>query len=70
MKDGSFRLTTFTANDGAPAGRYVVTITMKDRDADGESTNVLPAKYAKPETSDLHCEVKTGNNELQPFILR
>ena len=70
LKDGTFRLTTFGDGDSAPPGRYVVTITMRDFEADGETTNVLPTKYAKPDTSDIRVDIKPGDNQLQPFILR
>jgi hypothetical protein len=52
--DGSFVLTTYTANDGAPLGDYIVTITG----------SAVPEKYGKAETSDLRVSVKTGSNVL------
>jgi hypothetical protein len=53
--DGSFVLSSYTANDGAPVGEYVVTVS-------GSAAQIVPAKYAKPETSDLRVTVKAGSN--------
>lgn len=55
--DGSFVLSSYTANDGAPAGDYAVTIS-------GTNSFQVPARYAKPDTSDLRVTVKTGTNDL------
>jgi 3',5'-cyclic AMP phosphodiesterase CpdA len=50
--DGSFVLSTYTANDGSPVGEFIVTVTGVG----------VPEKYGKPETSDLRVTVKTGTN--------
>lgn len=55
--DGSFVLSSFVANDGAPTGDYVVTITTT-------GAAKVPAQYAKPDTSDLRVTVKTGTNDF------
>ena len=75
--DGSFAPTTYTADDGAPAGRYAVTIAwVKERDNQNaskedqqEPKNLLPDRYARAETSGLEVHVKEGPNELAPFRL-
>jgi len=65
--DGSFVLSSYTAHDGAPVGEYQVTIVQR-RPLFGEygkpGPNLLPAKYAKGETSGLRAEVKAGENEF------
>ncbi len=55
--DGSFVLSTYTANDGAPAGEYIVTVT-------GTTGQKLPEKYGKAETSELRVTVKMGSNDF------
>jgi hypothetical protein len=58
--DGSFALSTYTAFDGAPAGDYAVTVVWRE---EGRG-NRLPAKYARPDTSDLRVRVTTGPNDI------
>jgi len=65
--DGTFVLSTYEANDGAPAGQYVVTVVQQEPRFGGNGApgpNLVPAKYASPETSDLSIQVKNGPNEL------
>jgi serine/threonine-protein phosphatase CPPED1 len=65
--DGSFKLSSNGAFDGAPAGEYVVTVCFDGRYAlDGKRTknDNLPIKYAKADTSDLRATIKSGQNEL------
>ena len=74
-KDGWFVLSSFHADDGAPAGDYAVTVewrktTSLDGDASVLSPNLLPAKYSKPATSDLRISVRPGKNEDQFLRLK
>ncbi len=64
--DGSFVLSTFKANDGAPEGRYKVVITCQNphRVKDGNRLNILPERYASVETTPLEVEVTKGPNEF------
>jgi hypothetical protein len=69
-QDGTFQLTTYTAEDGAPAGSYAVTVSLLKKPANLEgdfARNVLPGRYEKPQTSPLKVEIATGTNELQPL---
>jgi 3',5'-cyclic AMP phosphodiesterase CpdA len=64
--DGSFTLTTYTANDGAPIGDYAVTITLRSPQWDDQGKagpNQLPARYSRPQSSGLQAKVKEGPNE-------
>lgn len=64
--DGSFTLSTYTANDGAPAGEYVVTVVWRQPfyGPDGKpGANRLPARYADLKQSPLRVVVKPGQNE-------
>jgi hypothetical protein len=74
-KDGWFTLTTYTAQDGAPAGEYAVTVEWRrvvntfDEGGSGYAPNRLPARYSQPTTSRLTVRVSEGPNELQPIRL-
>lgn len=65
--DGTFRLSSYVANDGAPAGEYAVTVVWRQPwlDAGGKpGPNLLPDRYSKPETTDLRAKVIDGVNEF------
>ena len=72
-KDGSFRLTTLTANDGAPPGEYNVTITWCDmRREDGDTItgpDQLQGRYANATRSPIKATIQPGKNELKRFVL-
>jgi hypothetical protein len=65
--DGSFTLSTYAPNDGAPVGTYHVTVVWRQPwvDAQGRpGPNFLPERYSKWETSELRVTVKEGNNDF------
>jgi hypothetical protein len=55
--EGGFQLSTNAVHDGAPPGKYQVTVVWKQGD---EGANKLPEKYAQPATSDITVDVKAG----------
>jgi hypothetical protein len=70
-EDGSFSLSTYAADDGAPQGEYKITVeqwisTNPDRGPESR----LPAKFAQPDQSGLTAKVASGKNELSPIQLR
>jgi hypothetical protein len=71
--NGSFALTTYDSADGAPVGEYRITVEKykppKESDK-GLPVNLLPARYAKPETSSLTAHVQEGKNELSALRLK
>jgi hypothetical protein len=73
-RDGSFRVKTYRTDDGAPAGRYKVTLqwykpVLKNGEYD-VGKNLLPTKYADLNKTDLQIEVAAkGPNKLPPFRL-
>jgi hypothetical protein len=73
-QDGNFRVTTYEAGDGAPAGAYAVTVAYHQLITTGggyePGPNVLPPKYASPQTTDLTVHVANGPNQLPPLTLR
>jgi hypothetical protein len=72
-KEGVLRVTTYNAGDGAPEGEYVLTIQWNKLVKNGSDVvagpNVVPPKYAKPETSGIVVQVAAGPNTLQPIKL-
>ena len=72
--DGSFAASTYDAGDGVPQGEYVVTVQWRKIVKSGSDyvpgPSLLPAKYSRPETSDLIIRVAAGNNNLPPIALK
>lgn len=72
--DGGFSLRTFGPNDGAPAGDYLVTVEWRKLVGTGEDQvvgpNVLPARYANPQTSGIKLTVLKGENKFPLRLLR
>ncbi len=65
--DGSFRLSTATANDGVAVGEYVATVTWRRPLFTPEGKpgpNALPELYARPATSPLRAKIVEGKNEV------
>ena len=72
-QDGTFVLSTYESDDGAPAGEYRVTVQKYKAPTDsdnGPPTNLLPGRYAKPDSSKLNARVQDGQNDLPPFQLK
>ena len=72
-RNGSFRLSTYASHDGAPAGRYAVSIVYRSPEklVDGENAgpDLLRGRYGDPKTTPLRVEIKEDTNELEPFYL-
>jgi hypothetical protein len=71
---GRFNMTTFQQGDGAPAGQYWITVELRAPRQAGEEVvrdgrNMLPPRYAMPNTSGLQVDVKVGANEIPPIDL-
>jgi hypothetical protein len=73
-KDGTFTVSTYDGNDGAPEGEYIVTVQWYKPVRQGNDLvggpNVLPAKYASPKTSDVSIHIAAGENHLKPILFR
>lgn len=62
----------FELADGAPAGKYAITVELRELKADGDvmvrdGPNLLPELYRDPQTSPLKFTVESGQNDL-PII--
>lgn len=71
LANGTYQLTTYGVDDGAPAGDYQVTVELwlPGRPDEGP-TNRLNSKYAKPESSGLTATVGTGPAEIKTIELK
>jgi hypothetical protein len=85
-EDGSFEVFSYTAGDGAPAGKYAVTVIGRTKPLKSPKPGAqpkkrkgkvkpvtripLPARYADLKTSGLRVEVHEGENDLKPFELK
>lgn len=69
--DGSFSLTTYDADDGAPVGEYTATIEWNKLIKRGQDSvagpNVIAKDYAKRESSTWKIKVEDTPNELPPL---
>jgi len=71
-EDGSFRLTSFDPDDGAPAGEYQVTVTfpMSRFNKNLSGIDRLKGKFSDPKTSGLKATVEPKSNNLPAFQLK
>ncbi|HXG08886.1 MAG TPA: hypothetical protein VNK04_03785 [Gemmataceae bacterium] len=72
-KDGFFTLSTYGANDGAPAGEYYVSVVWRGTNPDetrDDDPDRLQGRYSDPKKSGLRATVREGPNELAPFRLK
>lgn len=73
--DGTFNLTTYLTNDGAPEGEYRVTIIWpgpppkKTAEMDDEGPDRLKGRYGNPQTSRIKIVVEPKPMTLEPFYL-
>jgi hypothetical protein len=68
---GRFQLSTYDTNDGAPTGKYKVTIEQWYRDnPDQAPSNHLPAGLASEATSGIEVQLSKDQSVLEPFKIR
>ena len=68
--DGAFALTTYFPGDGAPAGRYAVTVYWAENpDSLEPSPDRLKGRFSEPSKSTLQAEVGESATELPPWNL-
>jgi hypothetical protein len=72
--DGSFTLTSYESNDGAPAGDYTMTVELRSLVKHGGDVtagpNTLPAKYSRVDTSPVAVQIAEGTNQLPEVQIR
>ena len=71
-EDGHFQLTTNRLYDGAPSGRYAVTVHWRPYEDEDEEPgpNLLPPRYASPRSSGLEVDIQQGANRLPAMRLK
>jgi hypothetical protein len=67
--DGTFRLTTLRSGDGAPEGRYDVTVMWPDYSIPRDECvdplhDRLKLQYADRNKTELHATIRPGKNEV------
>lgn len=73
--NGEFSLTSYEPDDGAPAGKFQVTVFWPEPIPEGADEEMfqpkdrLKEKYLDPETSQLSAEIPVGGAVLAPFEL-
>lgn len=71
---GKFQLTSYETRDGAAAGEFAVTVQsfqlIKQGDSYTPGPNILPAKLAKPDSTDIRVTIGPQPNELAPIDLK
>jgi hypothetical protein len=72
--DGSFAITVYEPDDGAPPGEYVATIQWRKMvngpGGSGAGPNVFPTTYANPKTSPIKVTVGNGPVEVPPITIK
>jgi hypothetical protein len=72
--DGTFKITAYELDDGAPQGEYVATVEwfkiVSTGGGGGRGPNVLPAKYASSKTSPIKVTVNGGPTEIPPIVIQ
>jgi hypothetical protein len=72
--DGTFTLSTYDGQDGAPEGDYVLTVQWYKPVREGaemtSGPNVIPTKYSSPRTSDIVVHVASGENQIKSIKIR
>jgi hypothetical protein len=69
-EEGRFVLSTYAADDGAPAGDYRVAIEWPAWRTKKIGPDKFGGRFAKPDTSGLTAHIEKGKNELPPFDLK
>jgi hypothetical protein len=67
---GTFRLTTFDSGDGAPAGKYRVTVVWRPKPKstiEAEGPDRLAGRYADARTTKLEATVGQAATTLEPL---
>jgi len=76
QEDGTFQVSSFGNQDGAPAGKFNVTVTWPEPLPPGadeefyQPADRLQGRYADPKTSGLSVEVPEGGGELPVLELK
>lgn len=72
-QDGTFTVSTYGQNDGAPVGDYVLLVQwfkpLGGEEGNAGGPNVIPKDYSDPTKSPIKVTVKEGSNQLDPIVI-
>jgi hypothetical protein len=70
--DGSYTITSYDPDDGAPQGQYVATIAWFKfaPELGGAGPNVIPPKYANAKSSPVRVSVSGDATTVDPIIIK
>ncbi len=71
-KNGKFTLTTYTKDDGAPVGEYLITIvwpTPRESALDTAGGDQLEGRYTDPDKSEFRFTVESKQDNSVPSIV-
>jgi hypothetical protein len=68
--DGSFTLSTYAPEDGAPPGEYAVVVIWPQAGGGKKGGDRLKGRYGNTRNSPLHARLAERDNDLPPFGLR
>jgi hypothetical protein len=72
-EEGAFSLSTYSDNDGAPAGKYRVTVSYRGNHQNGrtnEEPDLMPSVYRNARATALKAEVKEEDNDLPALEIK
>ena len=71
--NGTFTVSTYGQEDGAPLGEYVALVQwfkpLNGENGNVGGPNVIPKQYSDPAKSPVKVTVKAGSNELPPIVI-
>lgn len=72
--DGTFAISTYKTNDGAPAGSYKALVlhypVVGSKETPNAGPNDLPRKYSKAETTDLKLQINSPKSDTLELKLQ
>jgi hypothetical protein len=69
-KDGTYEVSTYGSNDGAPAGDYSVTVSWRGAEPNlrnEEEDELAPVQFRNATTTGFKTTLKEGENTIQVF---
>lgn len=69
--DGTFIITTYLSDDGAPVGDFNVSVIWPENpESRGPSPDRLKGRYAKPEESGFQAHIESSTEELPAWDIK
>lgn len=68
--DGSFVVSTYASDDGAPVGNYRVSVVWWNNPNAANPVDRLSGRFANPKQSQWHVQVSAADNSLEPHRIQ